>query len=122
MSQMARCIWLPLVAAAVLLGVTSCSASAGDLHVNSRTLLIYPAGNATADAALTGVLHTNAAGCLAVGTDVLVAPSGSSLSSDGSIVVHGTTYKLGTRVLMGGGGGTSPKHTDCGAHLRYFYV
>jgi hypothetical protein len=121
MSRMARLIWLPLTVATVLVSATSCSASTDNLHVDCPTLLIYPVTSNSTDAALTGILSTNAAGCLAVGTDVLVAPSGSSLESDGSIVVSGTRYKFGSTVHIGGGGDEPRGGGFCGKYLQYFY-
>jgi hypothetical protein len=85
-------------------------------------LLIYPNSGSTADAALTGVLQANSAGCIAVGKTVIVAPSGSSLGSDGSIDVSGTEYTFGSRIVIGGGGGKALDKSGCGAHLDYFYV
>jgi hypothetical protein len=117
-----RLIWMPLCVAAVLLGTTSCSGSVQNIHVHGWTLLIYPASGNTADAALTGALHTTAAGCVAVGKTVIVAPSGSSLMSDGAIVIHGTTYKLGSSVRIGGGVGKALSKSGCGSHLNYFYA
>jgi hypothetical protein len=117
-----RWVLVPLSVAAVLLGATSCSVGAQSIHVHGRTLLIYPAGGSTADAALTGVLHATPAGCIAVGKTVIVAPSGSTLGADGSIVVDGTTYKFGSRIVIGGGGGKPPEKSGCGARLRYFYA
>jgi hypothetical protein len=123
MARVVQVIWLPLVAAALLLCTTSCSNNVHNIQVGGRTLLIYPASGSTADTALTGVLHANPAGCLAVGKTVIVAPSGSSLMADGSIVVSGTTYKVGSRVVIGGGGGDEPRGGSvCGKHLRYFYM
>jgi hypothetical protein len=115
-------IVLPLAIVALLLTTTSCSSPPGNLEVNGRTLLTYSAGSARADAALEGVLHVNPAGCLAVGTLVLVVPTGSELKSDGSIVVDGATYQLGSTIRLGGGGGESPHKNTCGQHVRYWYV
>jgi len=70
MARVTRMTWSPLIVAAVLLGTTACSASLNDIHVGDRTLLIYPATGTTADAVMTGVLHANSAGCLAVGASV----------------------------------------------------
>jgi hypothetical protein len=42
--------------------------------------------------------------------------------SDGSIVVSGVTYKFGSRIRIGGGGGKSLNTSGCGARLQYFYV
>jgi hypothetical protein len=111
-----------LVVVALLVGTTSCSDSDHNLQVRGRTLLIYPDSGSTADAALTGVLRSNSAGCIEVGTTVIVAPSGSGLKTDGSIVVHGVTYKFGSSVRIGGGAGKALDKSGCGAHLQYFYV
>jgi hypothetical protein len=105
-----------------MVGTAACSGGVENLHVHGRTLLIYPASGNTADAALSGVLHTHTAGCVAVGKTVLVAPSGSALTPDGSIVVHGTTYKLGGSVRIGGGVGKALSKSGCGSHLDYFYA
>jgi hypothetical protein len=117
-------IVVPLAISALLVTTTSCGSAPGNLDVNGRTLVTYSAGSARADAALDGVLHTNAAGCLAVGKFVLVVPTGSELKSDGSIVVDGTNYELGSTVrLGGGGGGGKPPHPNpCGAHVKFWYV
>ena len=122
MGRWRNAIVVPLVITALLVTTTSCSSAPGDLDVNGRTLLTYSAGSARADAALEGVLHTNAAGCLAVGKLVLVVPTGSELKSDGSIVVDGTNYELGSTVRLGGGGGMSPHPNTCGTHLKFWYV
>jgi hypothetical protein len=113
---------VPLAIATLLLATTSCSGPPDNVQVNGRTLLTYSAGSTRADAALEGVLHANSAGCLAVGTLVLVVPTGSRLNSDGSIVVDGTTYTLGSAIQLGGGGGRSPHPNPCGQHVQYWYV
>ena len=122
MTRLGRLIGVSLAALVIVAGTTSCSGGVQNLHVHGRTLLIYPDTGSTADAAMTGVLDTNPAGCIAVGKTVIVAPSGSALMSDGSIVVHGTRYKLGSRIVIGGGGGKALAKSGCGAHLSYFYV
>jgi phage baseplate assembly protein gpV len=122
MMRWRRLIGVSLAVLVIVAGTTSCSGDVQNLHVRDRTLLIYPDSGSTADAAITGVLDVNAAGCIAVGKTVIVAPSGSVLMSDGSIVVHGTTYKLGSRVVIGGGGGKALDKSGCGSHLDYFYT
>jgi hypothetical protein len=111
-----------LSAAAVVALVASCASPPGALSVNGRELLTYQSGSAVADAAGFGLLHVNAAGCLAIGKSVLVAPTGSTLNSDGSIVVRGHTYRLGAHIHIGGGGGNEPAGANCGSGLIYFYV
>ncbi|HEX4400631.1 MAG TPA: hypothetical protein VHZ98_04860 [Galbitalea sp.] len=122
MMRWSRLVGMSLAVLVIVAGTTSCSGGVQNLHVHGRTLLIYPDSGSTADAAQTGVLQTNVAGCIAVGKSVIVAPSGSVLMADGSIVVHGTTYKLGSRVVIGGGGGKALGTSGCGAHLNYFYI
>ncbi len=111
-----------ITVAAILLLFAACSPSAGQMKVNGRTLLTHTSSGTSADAALTGILHVNAAGCVAVGTLVLVVPTGSTLNADGSIVVAGTTYKFGSTIHLGGGGGNAPHGSPCGAHSKYWYV
>lgn len=122
MMRWSRLVGMSLAVLVIVAGTTSCSGGVQNLHVRDRTLLIYPDSGSTADAAITGVLDVNAAGCIAVGKTVIVAPSGSVLTSDGSIVVHGTTYKLGSKVVIGGGGGKALDKSGCGPHLDYFYA
>lgn len=122
MRRQRNTIVVPLAIAALLFTTTSCSSPPGNLTVGGRTLLTYSAGSARADAALEGVLHTNAAGCLAVGKFVLVVAAGSELKSDGSIVVDGASYQFGSTVRLGGGGGPSPHSNSCGRHVDYWYV
>ena len=109
--------------AAILLATTSCGSPRGNLHLGGRTLLTYESSGASADAALSGVLHVNSAGCLAVGDEVLVVPVGSELKRDGSMVVFGQTYKFGSKIkLGGGGGGKQPIGAACGKVVDYWYV
>jgi hypothetical protein len=123
MATMVRRSVTAVLAAAVVVALTaSCAESPSPVRVNGRELLTYQSGSAVADAAGFGVLHANAAGCLTIGKLVLVAPDGSTLNADGSIVVRGHTYRLGESIHIGGGGGNKPAGSDCGAGLTYFYV
>jgi hypothetical protein len=89
---------------------------------NGRTLLTYQSTGTSADALAFGVLGSKAKGCVTIGTSVLVVPNGSTLDADGSIHVNGKTYTAGTTIHLGGGGGTKPPHSTCGAGQRYFWV
>lgn len=111
-----------LTIAAILVSTTSCSGAPGPITVNGRTLLTYAAGTARGAAAQSGVLGTNAAGCISIGDFVLIVPNGSELKPDGSIVVDGTTYTLGSDIQVGGGVGAAPGKNPCGKHLQYWYI
>jgi hypothetical protein len=106
---------------ASLLVLAGC-ASQGSAKVDGRTLLTYPSTDVSADALAFGVLGSNAKGCVTIGRSVLVVPDGSALSADGSIRVNGKTYKAGTTIHLGGGGGNKPPGSHCGAGQQYFWV
>jgi len=102
-----------VLAAVASLGLTGCAG--GPVTVNHRILLTYVNQGASADALNTGVLGTNAHGCITVGRAVLVVPTGSRLNDDGSIDIGGTHYEQGDTVSLGGGVGDAPAHSPCGA-------
>jgi hypothetical protein len=102
--------------------LVGCTPVSHVVSVNGRTLLTHASTGASADALGFGVLGTNAAGCVTMGTSVLVVPDGSALASDGSITVLGKTYRVGTPVTFGGGGGDAPAGAKCGSHSVYFWA
>ncbi|HEY4268498.1 MAG TPA: hypothetical protein VGM94_09940 [Galbitalea sp.] len=106
---------------AVALAVGGCSAPAST-SVNGRTLLTYPSTGVSADALAFGILGSNQKGCVTIGRSVLVVPDGSTLATDGSIRVNGKTYRVGTTIHLGGGGGEKPPHSHCGVGQQYFWV
>jgi len=101
-------IVVALALAVVLLG---CSPAQSSVTVNGRTLLMYHPSGASADALEHGILGVNSRDCVTIGADILVATDDSSLLPDGSIVIHGKSYKLGEMVELGGGGGDAPKQS-----------
>jgi hypothetical protein len=106
----------------MVLGLDSCSAGSHVVTVNGRTLLTHQTTGASADALKSGVVGSNAHGCVTLGTSVLVVPDGSTLATDGSVTVLGKTYTAGTVVSIGGGVGEVPIGSTCGSHAKYFWV
>jgi hypothetical protein len=46
----------------------------------------------------------------------------SGLTADGSITVHGTSCRAGSRIELGGGVGKAPTGALCGSKPDYFWV
>lgn len=106
---------------ALTVALTSCS-STGSTTAAGRVLLTYPSTGTSADALATGVLGSDAKGCVTIGSMVLVVPDGSTLAADGSIVIAGATYKVGTTIHLGGGAGNKPPESRCGTGQEYWWV
>jgi hypothetical protein len=115
---------IAVVASTIVAALAGCvTAPASHLvSVNGRTLVTHPSTGVTADALGFGVLGTNPEGCVTMGESVLVVPDGSGLTANGSITVLGKTYKLGSRIQLGGGTGTVPTWSKCGSTADYFWV
>lgn len=107
----------------VLGALAGCSSAATSAQVGGRTLLMYQSSGASGDAVVTGVLGSDAAGCVTVGAGtVLVAPPGSTLDTDGSIVVGSVTYSAGKQARFGGGLGSAPSGAHCSPSSKYWYL
>ena len=120
MATVRRNAWGLIAVVVVIVALAGCAA--GPLTAGGRTLLVHASSGASADAALSGVLGVDGRGCIAVGEDVLVVPTGSTLHADGSITVGGKTFRLGERVALGGGLGGKPSSFRCAAGSTYWYV
>ena len=105
----------------VLAGCTAVGPVPGSTRVNGRLLLTHPASRDTADALGIGALGSNAKGCVTIGKNVLVVPEGSKLNADGSVVIDGKSYAIGDQLRLGGGAGSAPAGSDCGATATYFW-
>jgi hypothetical protein len=103
-------------------GLTGCVSQKGFVVVRGRTLLTHQSTGTSADALGSGVLGTNASGCVTMGGVVLVVPDGSGLSSNGSITVDGNSYRSGSSIQLGGGSGSKPSGAKCGEDEKYFWV
>jgi hypothetical protein len=125
---MKRGLAAAIAACGLAVALVGCSPAQTSVTVNGRTLLMHHSSGASADALGHGVLGVNSWDCITIGTEILVATDDSSLLPNGSIVIHGKTYKLGQTVQLGGGGGDAPKQSDgrCGVfHGRgpdYFWA
>lgn len=93
------------------------SASAGGVEritANGRTLLLRPVRDGLDQATYAGVLGTNSAHCVTVGRYVLIAPQGSKLLPDGSVVLRGERLQVGSRVHISGAFDTErPVRSPC---------
>lgn len=94
------------------------------VDTNGRILLIYPASGAGGpEALLHGVLTQNAAGCVAVGKTVVVAPSNAELHPDGSVSFGSSTFTMGKSVDLGGGAAASiPVGSPCRAATGDYFI
>ena len=111
-----------VVGSIMIAALAGCVPASHLVSVNGRTLLTHPSTGASADALGFGVLGTNPEGCVTMGKSVLVVPNGSGLTANGSITVLGASYKVGSRIKLGGGGGSAPPGSRCGATSDYFWV
>lgn len=114
-----------IVLSAMLLGtLAGCSASnsTSAIHSHGRTLLTYPSSGVSADAKFYGVLGQDRMGCITLGPTPILVPDGSQLLDDGSIVVSGRIYRVGTKVSFGGGFGRDPKGDPCDDKGHYAWV
>jgi hypothetical protein len=113
--------------AALMLGLSAlalvgCTPAQSSVTVANRTLLTHTSTGTSADALGFGILGANSQGCVTMGASVLVVPDDSHLLSDGSIQVDGQTYKIGSKIQLGGGSGSRPAGSHCGAGRNYFWV
>ena len=110
-----------LVAGTVLVLASACSNSS-ELSAGSLKLLVHSSTNTSASAVLSGKVSHDAAGCITIGGDVIVVPSTSKLTKTTVSIPGLRPYTIGDVATVGGGVGSAPPHSPCGARAHYWWV